>query len=80
MMDENHELHFQNIVRTLNKVEDEEKAIVIFHTSNHNPTGVDFSKSQWKQLKKICYRRRILPMFDMVFQESNQLSIVKFVF
>lgn len=76
-MDGNHELRFQRIVRTLNKVNNQEKSIVIFHASNHNPTGIDFSKDQWKQLKMICYHRRILPLFDMVFEESSRVFIEK---
>ncbi len=41
---------------------------VLFHTVCHNPTGVDPSVEQWKQLGELIKELRLLPVFDFAYQ------------
>jgi len=41
---------------------------VLFHTCAHNPTGVDPSQDQWKQLAQLCKRNKLRPFFDTAYQ------------
>ena len=67
-MDENHELKLHLVLDKLREIEEPNKAVLILHTSAHNPTGVDPTKEQWKEIKKLCYMRGILPVFDCAYQ------------
>lgn len=67
-VDENHELKLDLVLEKIRQVKEPEKAVLILHTSAHNPTGVDPTKEQWVELKKICHERGILPVFDCAYQ------------
>jgi aspartate aminotransferase len=41
---------------------------VLFHACAHNPTGVDPTKEQWKELSKLAIAKKITPFFDMAYQ------------
>eukprot|EP00356_Strombidium_inclinatum_P002444 CAMPEP_0170479892 /NCGR_PEP_ID=MMETSP0208-20121228/943_1 /TAXON_ID=197538 /ORGANISM="Strombidium inclinatum, Strain S3" /LENGTH=382 /DNA_ID=CAMNT_0010752353 /DNA_START=122 /DNA_END=1266 /DNA_ORIENTATION=+ len=41
---------------------------VLFQTCGHNPTGVDPSLEQWKQIIMICKERGLFPIFDNTYQ------------
>mmetsp|Transcript_9308 Transcript_9308/g.16762 ORF Transcript_9308/g.16762 Transcript_9308/m.16762 type:complete len:410 (-) Transcript_9308:1122-2351(-) len=43
-------------------------AMVLLHACAHNPTGVDPSPEQWKEVSKVCLRGGLLPFFDMAYQ------------
>jgi len=45
-----------------------ENAVVILHACAHNPTGVDPSKEQWKELAELVRRKRLFPFFDCAYQ------------
>lgn len=45
-----------------------QKSIVLFHACAHNPTGVDPSFEQWKEMSSICKERDLFPYFDMAYQ------------
>lgn len=45
-----------------------EQSIVLLHPCCHNPTGVDLSRSQWKQLFPVLLNNRLIPFFDMAYQ------------
>jgi len=49
-----------------NKVPD--GACVLFHACAHNPTGVDPTPEQWKELSQICKDKNFLVYFDMAYQ------------
>ncbi|GMI56366.1 hypothetical protein ScalyP_jg6456 [Parmales sp. scaly parma] len=42
--------------------------IALFHLCAHNPSGVDFSKSQWKELAELCKSNQLFPCFDNAYQ------------
>ena len=33
----------------------DEYSIVVLHSCAHNPTGVDPTMDQWKEIAKVCY-------------------------
>ena len=45
-----------------------EKSIILLHPCAHNPTGVDPSLEQWKELSQLIKKRNLLPFFDMAYQ------------
>ncbi|VDL99627.1 unnamed protein product [Schistocephalus solidus] len=42
--------------------------IVLLHACAHNPTGVDPSPEEWKEIASIFVSRRLIPFFDMAYQ------------
>jgi len=45
-----------------------EQAIVLLHACAHNPTGVDPTPAQWKEISDIVKERKLFPFFDMAYQ------------
>ena len=43
-------------------------SVIIFHACAHNPTGMDPSEEQWKQLADICEEKGLFPLFDCAYQ------------
>ena len=42
--------------------------IVLLHACCHNPTGVDPTAEQWKQIADVVHERRLLPLVDFAYQ------------
>jgi aspartate aminotransferase, mitochondrial len=67
-------LDFEGMKSSLREIPDE--SVVVFHACAHNPTGVDPTKEQWKELSKICKEKKFTPFFDMVIEmKFNSLGI-----
>ncbi|EXJ80796.1 aspartate aminotransferase [Capronia epimyces CBS 606.96] len=45
-----------------------EKSIILLHACAHNPTGVDPTQDQWKQIAEVCRARSLFPFFDCAYQ------------
>jgi aspartate aminotransferase len=45
-----------------------EHSIVVLHACAHNPTGVDPTQEQWKQIAEVVKRRNLFPFFDTAYQ------------
>ena len=45
-----------------------EGSIILLHACAHNPTGVDPTRDQWKELSKIIKSRKQFPFFDCAYQ------------
>uniref|UniRef100_A0A182MB16 Aspartate aminotransferase n=1 Tax=Anopheles culicifacies TaxID=139723 RepID=A0A182MB16_9DIPT len=45
-----------------------EGAVVILHACAHNPTGIDPTEDQWKQIADVCEKRKLFPFFDSAYQ------------
>jgi aspartate/tyrosine/aromatic aminotransferase len=43
-------------------------SIVLLHTCAHNPTGVDPTMDQWKQIAKVVRENQLYPFFDTAYQ------------
>lgn len=46
----------------------EQGSIIVLHACAHNPTGVDPSPEQWKQVAEIMHERKLFPFFDCAYQ------------
>ena len=44
------------------------QSIVLLHACCHNPTGVDLSRAQWKELIPLVQQRGLLPYVDIAYQ------------
>ena len=42
-------------------------SIILLHTCAHNPTGVDPSLDQWKQISEVCKSNKLYPFFDTAY-------------
>lgn len=42
--------------------------IVVLHACCHNPTGVDITAEQWKQVVDVVRERQLLPFLDIAYQ------------
>jgi aspartate/tyrosine/aromatic aminotransferase len=42
--------------------------VVLFHGCCHNPTGIDPTPEQWKQISDIVHERQLLPLIDFAYQ------------
>lgn len=53
-------------------LEDLEKAkkgsVVILHACAHNPTGIDPTPEQWKQIADLVERKQLITLFDCAYQ------------
>lgn len=45
-----------------------EGSVILLHACAHNPTGVDPTPEQWKELSAIVKAKKLLPFFDMAYQ------------
>ncbi|KAI8851926.1 pyridoxal phosphate-dependent transferase [Chytridium lagenaria] len=59
-------LDFAGLTEDLKNIPDE--SIVLLHACAHNPTGVDPTQDQWKQLSQLIKSKNHLAFFDMAYQ------------
>lgn len=43
-------------------------SVVLLHTCAHNPTGVDPTQEQWRQIADVCAKNQLFPFFDTAYQ------------
>ena len=41
---------------------------ILLHACAHNPTGMDPTMDQWKQISDLCKKHKLLPFFDCAYQ------------
>ena len=66
----NHTLNFEKMLLSLKNVKTGD--VVLFHACCHNPTGIDPTNSQWKELARISELNGWLPLFDFAYQGFSQ--------
>lgn len=59
-------LDFGGMLSTLQSAP--EGSIIVLHACAHNPTGVDPSQDQWKQIAGVIRQKRHFPFFDCAYQ------------
>ena len=45
-----------------------ERSMVLLHACAHNPTGVDPTKAQWREILDVVKSRNLFPVIDMAYQ------------
>ncbi len=61
-----HGVNFTGMLTSLNSMP--ARTIVVLHACCHNPTGVDLSNEQWKQIVATVKARDLVPFLDMAYQ------------
>lgn len=59
-------LDFEGMVSTLEAAP--EGSVILLHACAHNPTGVDATQDQWKQIAQLMKQKRHFPFFDCAYQ------------
>ena len=59
-------LNFPSLLSCLDS--SQPKTVFIFHAQAHNPSGLDPSHDQWRQICSVVKRRQIIPFFDCAYQ------------
>jgi len=59
-------LNFRGMLEGLNGLP--AGAIVVLHACCHNPTGVDLTEPQWKEVLGVVQRRGLIPFLDLAYQ------------
>eukprot|EP00904_Undaria_pinnatifida_P001839 jgi/Undpi1/11656/HiC_scaffold_36.g13951.m1 len=77
-------LDFQGLLSDVRGAEDE--SIFLLHACAHNPTGVDPTQEQWKELSALMKSKKQIPFFDCAYQgfasgdaEKDAWAIRRFV-
>ena len=63
---ENSELDFANLIADIKKMP--QGACILLHVCAHNPTGMDPTIEQWKEISNAVKERGLLPFFDCAYQ------------
>ncbi|AZY48888.1 amino acid aminotransferase [Bordetella avium] len=61
-----HGLNFDGMLASLQAAP--EQTIVVLHACCHNPTGVDPTAEQWKQIAEVVKARKLVPFLDIAYQ------------
>ncbi|KAI9732561.1 MAG: Aspartate aminotransferase, cytoplasmic [Cirrosporium novae-zelandiae] len=59
-------LDFDGMLSTISSAP--EGSIILLHACAHNPTGVDPTRDQWKQIARVVRQRKHFPFFDCAYQ------------
>ncbi len=59
-------LNFEGMLAALKAAP--EQTIVVLHACCHNPTGVDPTPEQWKQIAEVVKARKLVPFLDIAYQ------------
>ena len=57
---------FDGLIQTLKSAP--KGSIIVLHACAHNPTGVDPTQEQWKQIAEVCRTGQLWPFFDCAYQ------------
>jgi len=52
-------------------------SIILLHTCAHNPTGVDPTPEEWKQIAEVMKQNDLFPYFDTAYQGFASGSLEK---
>lgn len=61
-----HGVKFEAMLAYLNALP--AQSVVVLHACCHNPTGVDLTIDQWRQVVASCQSRDLIPFLDMAYQ------------
>ncbi|KAF2235549.1 PLP-dependent transferase [Viridothelium virens] len=59
-------LDFDGMIDAIDRAPD--GSIIVLHACAHNPTGVDPTQEQWKQIAKTIHNKNHFPFFDCAYQ------------
>jgi len=59
-------LDFDNLINDMKAMP--EGSCILLHACAHNPTGMDPTTDQWKEISKVATEKNLLPFFDCAYQ------------
>jgi len=59
-------LDFSNLIDDMKAMP--EGSCILLHACAHNPTGMDPTLEQWKEISKVAMEKKLLPFFDCAYQ------------
>jgi len=59
-------LDIEGMLEDLNKARPGD--VILLHACAHNPTGVDPTPNQWKQIAAVMKKNKLIPFFDIAYQ------------
>lgn len=62
----NKSLDFAGMIEDLKSAP--EGAVIVLHAVAHNPTGIDPTEEQWKEIADVIEQRKLFPYFDCAYQ------------
>jgi aspartate aminotransferase len=54
-----------------------ERSVILLHMSAHNPTGMDPTQDQWKEIANIIRAKKLFPYFDCAYQGFSSGDLAK---
>jgi len=57
---------YDGLIKALNAAPN--GSVVLLHATAHNPTGIDPTREQWKQIAALCKQKNHFPFFDSAYQ------------
>ena len=63
---QNKAFDFKGMMEDLDKAP--EGAVIVLHSCAHNPTGIDPSEDQWKQIADLMEKKKLFPFLDCAYQ------------
>mmetsp|Transcript_103 Transcript_103/g.187 ORF Transcript_103/g.187 Transcript_103/m.187 type:complete len:442 (+) Transcript_103:117-1442(+) len=63
---ENSDLDFAGVIDDIKNMP--EGSIILLHACAHNPTGMDPTMEQWKEMSETIKKHKLLPFFDCAYQ------------
>jgi len=67
---ESHSIRFDEMLSTLRAAPKGD--VVLLHACCHNPSGLDPSQDQWREIADVLVERELLPFIDMAYQGFAQ--------
>ncbi len=67
---ESHSIRFDEMLSTLRAAPKGD--VVLLHACCHNPSGLDPSQDQWREIADVVVERELLPFIDMAYQGFAQ--------
>eukprot|EP00427_Karlodinium_veneficum_P000749 CAMPEP_0169163990 /NCGR_PEP_ID=MMETSP1015-20121227/58581_1 /TAXON_ID=342587 /ORGANISM="Karlodinium micrum, Strain CCMP2283" /LENGTH=399 /DNA_ID=CAMNT_0009236367 /DNA_START=219 /DNA_END=1421 /DNA_ORIENTATION=- len=64
--EESRGLNFDGFIKAINQMKEGEA--ILLHAVAHNPTGVDPTEEQWKQIVATVKERKLIPVLDNAYQ------------
>lgn len=61
-----HKINFDGMCQAITKMVP--GSVILLHACCHNPTGLDPSFEQWKQLSQLLQKHEVIPFFDFAYQ------------
>ena len=50
-------------------------SVIVLHACAHNPTGIDPTKEQWKEIADVVEEKGLVPFFDSAYQVISQVIL-----